>query len=363
MDLRERALVLARQRCARRAVGLVADDQVEIAPLIARDLLRAVNDIDRLVRCEDDLQALSRVVRVQGVCEALAVRRRWNRQVHRRLLGRVVTRRRGHLRIRTHCPRRECAVGLGCPIVQRLLEECERGDREQDPGGAALLLHELARDRERRERLTRAARHDHRAAVVLLEARHHRAACTHLMVARNLALAGFRRLRRPQRIRAPIDVRIAQIRQRDARNRDLLTLDRVLRVLSPRRARRVHDDAAAERLLARRREERVNVCLLNAVTQRVELALNGNRACVFVDGDRHQVNARVARAALRPLAPQVDFLELVRETSIVEQELTRQLLKERALLTFACCARTILIQQGIERGLGGGVRRGGGGVI
>ena len=47
-------------------------------------------------------------------------------------------------------------------------------------------------------------------------------------------------------------------RQRDARNRDLLALDRVLRVLSPRRARRIHDDAAAERLLARRREERVN---------------------------------------------------------------------------------------------------------
>jgi len=55
VDLRERALVLARQRCARRAVGLVADDQVEVAPVIARDLLRAVNDLDRLVRCKDDL--------------------------------------------------------------------------------------------------------------------------------------------------------------------------------------------------------------------------------------------------------------------------------------------------------------------
>lgn len=43
VDLRERALVLARQRRARRAVGLVADDQVEIAPLIACDLLRAVD--------------------------------------------------------------------------------------------------------------------------------------------------------------------------------------------------------------------------------------------------------------------------------------------------------------------------------
>ena len=174
------------------------------------------------------------------------------------------------------------------------------------------------------------------------------------MVARNLALAGLRRLRRPQRIRAPINVRIAQIRQRDARNRDLLALDRVLRVLPPRRARRVHDDAAAERLFARRRQERVNVRLLNAVTQCVELALNGDRACVLVDGDRHQVDARVARAALRPLAPQVDLLELVRETRVMEQELARQLLKERALLALALRARTILIQQGIQRGLRGG---------
>ena len=86
--------------------------------------------------------------------------------------------------------------------------------------------------------------------------------------------------------------------------------------------------------------------------QRVELALDGDRARVFVDRDRHQVDARVARAALRPLAPQVDLLELVRETRVVEQELARQLLKERALLALALRARTILIQQGIQRGLG-----------
>ena len=363
VDLRERALVLARQRRARRAVGLVADDQVEIAPIVARNLLRAVNDLDRLVRREDDLQALRRVVRVQGVREALAVRRRWNRQVHRRLLGRVVTRRRGHLRIRTHRPRRECAVGLGRPIVQRLLEKRERGDREQDPGGAALLLHELARDREGSERLTCAARHDHRAAVVLLETRHHRAARTHLMVARHLALAGLRSLPRPQRIRAPIDVGIPQVRQGDARNGDLLALDRVLRVLAPRRARRVHDDAAAERLLARSRQERVDVGLLHAVAGRVELALDGDRTRARVDGDCHQVDACVARAALRPLAPQVDLLELVRKTRVMEQELARQLLKERALLALALRARTVLVQQRIQRGLRGGVWGGGGGFI
>ena len=98
----------------------------------------------------------------------------------------------------------------------------------------------------------------------------------------------------------------------------MLALDRILRVLAPRRSRRVHDDAAAERLLTRRRQERVDVRLLDAVPQRVELALDGDRACVFVNRDRHQVDARVARAALRPLAPQEDLLELVGETRIVE---------------------------------------------
>ena len=102
------------------------------------------------------------------------------------------------------------------------------------------------------------------------------------------------------------------------------------------------------------------------MTQRVELALNRDRASVFVDRDRHQVNARVARATLRPLAPQVDLLELVRETRVVEQELTRQLLKQRALLALAPRARTVLIQERVECGLRGGVWRGvcrgGGGV-
>ena len=91
------------------------------------------------------------------------------------------------------------------------------------------------------------------------------------------------------------------------------------------------------------------------MTQRVELALNRDRACVLVDGDRHQVNARVARTTLRPLTPQVDLLELVRETRIVEQELTRQLLEERALLALALRARTVLVQEGVESRLRGGV--------
>ena len=123
----------------------------------------------------------------------------------------------------------------------------------------------------------------------------------------------------------------------------MLALDRVLCVLAPRRARRVHDDAAAERLLTRRRQERVNVRLLNAVTQRVELALDGHRTLAVADRDRHQIDARVARATLGPLALQVDLLELVRETRVVEQELARQLLEERALLALALRARTVLI--------------------
>ena len=56
-------------------------------------------------------------------------------------------------------------------------------------------------------------------------------------------------------------------------------------------------------------------------------------------------------AAIRPLAPQVDLLELVRETRVVEQELACQLLEERALLALALRARTVLIQQRVQGGL------------
>lgn len=66
MDLREGALVLARQRRTRRVVGLVADDQIEVALVIARDLLRAVNDLDRLVRCKDDLSLGNKLSHVLG---------------------------------------------------------------------------------------------------------------------------------------------------------------------------------------------------------------------------------------------------------------------------------------------------------
>ena len=68
------ALFFVFERNACGAVCFVADNQVEIAPLVARDLLRAVDDLDRLIRREDDLQALRRVIRIQGVREALAVR-------------------------------------------------------------------------------------------------------------------------------------------------------------------------------------------------------------------------------------------------------------------------------------------------
>ena len=102
------------------------------------------------------------------------------------------------------------------------------------------------------------------------------------------------------------------------------------------------------------------LCLLTVELHRVHLRIEAFIVRMKIrqrdvrDRDRHQIDARVARAALRPLTPQVDLLELVRETSIVEQELACQFLKERALLALALRARTVLIQQGIQCGLRGG---------
>ena len=62
----------------------------------------------------------------------------------------------------------------------------------------------------------------------------------------------------------------------------------------------------------------------------------------------YQVDARVAGAALRPLAPEVDLFELVSETRVVEQELTGEFLEECALLSLACRARTVLVQEHIQ---------------
>lgn len=36
-------------------MGLIANNQIKITPLIARNLLRAVNDLNRLIGREDDL--------------------------------------------------------------------------------------------------------------------------------------------------------------------------------------------------------------------------------------------------------------------------------------------------------------------
>ena len=80
----------------------------------------------------------------------------------------------------------------------------------------------------------------------------------------------------------------------------------------------------------------------------VELTLNRDRTGVLLVGDRNQVDACVSGAALRPLSPQIDLFELVSETCVMEQELTGELLEEGALISLACRARTVLIQEYIQ---------------
>ena len=53
------------------------------------------------------------------------------------------------------------------------------------------------------------------------------------------------------------------------------------------------------------------------MARRVELTLNRDGASALLVGDSNQVNARVASAALRPVAPQIDLFELVSETRVM----------------------------------------------
>ncbi len=150
------------------AVGLVADDQVE--PLIARDLLRG-EMTSTTVRCEDDLQAPSLFVFRESA-------RRWP-SVVAGIPGPPPTPRPCRY-VPTRTPVSEHTAhavnALPASAAQSssvCLRSASEGTKECDPR-CRPLLHKLAQRSSGRERLTRAARHDH--AAPCLEARHHRAA-------------------------------------------------------------------------------------------------------------------------------------------------------------------------------------------
>jgi len=306
VDPDEGGLVVPGQGRARRAMSLVADDEV-----VCRQLplpLRLSDDVDGLVGREDDRHRL-------GLGQGLGQTRLKDREVGRRRQGEI------HggdvlvdgfgadrsLLVRADSQRSEWHLGGGGPLPQRLGEQADRRDEEQD---AAARADDPLCQPQRGERLAGAAGHDQLAAVAGGE--------PGLDVGDGLDLVWAQLVlrRRGQHVRPgqpkprPIHGRGLQLGHPDPAHRNLLALDRVLGVRVPP-VRRRDDDPLGEPLLARGGQERVDRVLVHRRTRPEELALDRDVAARTLV-DRHQVDARVVLpTATRPLLPQPHVAELI----------------------------------------------------
>ena len=166
MDLHEGRGVLlrhARKRAAGGAVGLVADDEVELRQA---HLLGLVDDVDRLVRREHDHEAVRVPPAARRVVLHQAVGMRGGGVLEageRHGDGVLLARRLG---VGAHHQGRQLRARLGEPFAHRLPDEGNRGSAEQDePATLQVVLGEA----QRHEGLSRAAGHDRLAPVVLGE--------------------------------------------------------------------------------------------------------------------------------------------------------------------------------------------------
>jgi hypothetical protein len=129
----------------------------------------------------------------------------------------------------------------------------------------------------------------------------------------------------------PVDGLVDAI-QPDTTGGDLLTDERRLRVLAPRRIRRVEDQTAREGVLSRCREEAVDVGLLNRVAPRIKFTLR--RADAALANLRDDVDARIRLGLIVLLCPiriQPDLAELLLHAGILPEERDTQLLEIGAL--------------------------------
>ncbi len=321
------ALVLALELRAGRAVGLVADDEVEVGQPMG--LLRLLDDLDGVVGRVDDAHVLGVVARVHLVRQSRRVgRRRVLQLVHEGLDGVVVLR----------APLPDVAVGADGEVVQTRLallrplrqglgEQGEAGDQEQHP---LALAGDLLGDLEAGEGLAGAARHDELAAVGGLEPCDDRLQRVLLVRPKRLLLLQHRCLSR--REAGPVDDAVLERRQIDLRHRRVLAQERRLGVIAPE-VRRADDDPVSERLLAGGGEEAVDVCLLHAVVRRVQLALD--RVELAGEGLRDEVDPGVALVdplALGPLGVRQDVPVELAVRRLGLEVADRQLLEVGALL-------------------------------
>jgi hypothetical protein len=168
--------------------------------------------------------------------------------------------------------------------------------------------HDLLGQAQAREGLARAARHDQLPAVVLGEAGSHGVDGGALVRAQLLAAERRQHLGGARVELGPVERGADEVFEPDDVDRDLLVLDRRLggRVEAPGRG---HQEAGAERVLARLGEEGVDLPLGQGCLGAEELALHRHEvAGVALAGD--EVDAVVgAGAALGPVAPHPHLLE------------------------------------------------------
>jgi len=216
VDPDEVRLVRLGQGDAGGAVGLVADDQVEVGHPLA---LGAGDDVDRLVGGEDDgeLVVLGALADLRG--QGLGVRGRGVDQVVDREVLRGVGL--ADLHVGAHGIRAEGDLGLLLPLAQALVEQLDRGDEEQDGGGLGLAAgRELLGDLERGERLAGPAGHDQLAAVMRGQSLADRRPGLPLVRQGGLLAGGRQDLLGPRPVdSAPVDLGLQQVDDPDPHDR------------------------------------------------------------------------------------------------------------------------------------------------
>lgn len=165
---------------------------------------------------------------------------------------------------------RFCVVG---PFANGLGHQRQRWHHEQN---ALALACDGFGDLQRSESLARAAGHDHLAAVGRREALAD--VCQRVLLMVQQGLLGAEDDFAPRFEDRPVDPAFTQICQADANDGDRLVPDHFLRVDAPFLFCRVENDAPSKGLLARCRDETVDIGFLNARVSSIELGLNCREA-------------------------------------------------------------------------------------
>jgi len=268
VDLDEVAFLVALESSASGAVGFVADDKLNLRQTVA--LLRAADDIKRVVGREDDAHVLGVVALLHFFSEATGVGGCGVTQLVSERLNDVfvLVALLPNFGVGTDGKAVQRNHALLCPLGQGLRQQVQTRDKEQDQ---LVLSCDSLRYLEAGKGLAGAASHNELAPVSGLKTPKDRVVSAQLMGPERILRLEHRRSA-GLKLR-PVDLAVFEVMKIDLVNRWLLVAEGILRVLAPV-IRRGDDDALGERLLAGRGEEAVDVSLADTVVRREALALN-----------------------------------------------------------------------------------------